>query len=381
MKLSDEKAVMGGSYQPEKFSDEKAVMGGNYTAWRPTATEIIANVISRRFSILMAASPRWDTKGRLVDLSQYNENINVAEMIEHGKICGIVARAGDGYIIRPEETGKYARHIDRKYMDFLTAAETNDIPFGAYWFYRLDPDIVQSPTKDSDEQFQSLSLAVNGRRVHFICLDIEEPAGETNTNIKKKVETFANWCWETWPDKMVIFYTSMGFLNSYSIALREWLGSGTAPKHLWMAQWIWYGDKETTTWDDIYTNHLPSETQPIYTPGLAPRWELWQWAVKFVGMEGAGSNEIDLDWYNGTKEQFYEFVDFKPGTTPPPPEHECPTGQHWDETLQQCVADEPEPPPTDLTEVIALLNELKTGQADLKASDQVILDRINQIFK
>jgi len=266
----------------------------------------------------LGAASVWDRRARLVDLSKYNTGVDVKKMVSAGGIAGIIARAGDGYGCN-EDTNPVVARVDLSLAGFVQQAYEAGIPCGAYWFFR--PDMSQGVTPETDDQFRSFEYATRGKVIHFMVIDLEFAGGETNTNIAAKVKKFANWLWDLYKGKPLFFYTGNYWLQQYSPALIDWLGSQTDPKNMWMAQWIWSTPKVKTAWSDIWTNKQPADAQKIPTPGFAT-WKLWQWATAFYGMEGAGIGEIDLNYYNGTKEDLYAFVHFKPGVPipePPPP--------------------------------------------------------------
>lgn len=267
---------------------------------------------------------KWADYPLGVDVSHYNVSADLGVMAQHG-ISFAMAKCSDGHLMKSGGAwNEPADHVDDKFSTFVQQAYDSGIPIGAYHFFR--GDVSQAGTPEEDLQFRSLKAALKnkipGKSYHFLALDLEVE-DNTNTNMKALVETFYDWMLKDADMSKVpiLFYTSIGWLNKFP-AVRDWLSPYGTSKEMWMAQWIHNATpRTTTTWDELRSKYLPSDTAKPLTPGFA-NWRFWQWDVCYTNMEGTGGHEIDLNFFNGTKESLYAWLKFTPGQPQPQPEPE-----------------------------------------------------------
>jgi len=86
----------------------------------------------------------------------------------------------------------------------------------------------------------------------------------------------------------------------------------------------------------------PDGVKAVKIPGVAKKWQMWQWAGDVVGLH---KNGMDLNFFNGTWQEMYGWLGFTPRNATPV--HTCPVGQHWDDAAGGCVADVVTPPVDD----------------------------------
>lgn len=264
---------------------------------------------------------KWSSYALGVDVSHYNRDADLRVMAAKGNIDFAVAKCSDGFLMR--QGGNWydpVDHVDPKFSEFVQQAYEAGILIGAYHYFR--PDMSQAGKPDEDLQFRSLKAAlknkVPGKSFHFLAIDLEEKTN-TNTNTKAVLETFYAWMLrdEQMSQVPIIFYSSVGWLNEFP-AVRDWLSPQGNPKEMWMAQWVKPASpKINTTWQELRQKYYPADTAKVMTPGFA-NWRFWQWSSCYMGMEGAGSGEIDLNFYNGTTEQLYSWLKFTPQSQPQP---------------------------------------------------------------
>jgi GH25 family lysozyme M1 (1,4-beta-N-acetylmuramidase) len=302
--------------------------------------------ILQALGLQAAAASRYAGYALGPDLSHYNENVNVQTLVDHG--CSyIMHKVGDGVRIQAGNDYDPEKYKDprvderiQQAFDVTRPDGGRGIPVIVYYYMRF--------FGQRSDQLHALQYLIHnltqskipGKSYHAIAIDVEEVDKDSDTNIRDKTE-------EVYAEVLklgvpVIFYTSNGYLNSESPALRDWLGSKEAPKNLWMAQWPWY--RRVIGWDAL-PQFIPADTVKVLTPGYAS-WKFWQWAGDVSGFDGC-SNSIDLNFYNGSTAALYNWLGYKGsdggGTTPVEPPVKPPGGGG-------------DTPVTDLTPVMARLD-------------------------
>jgi hypothetical protein len=254
------------------------------------------------------------------DTSHWNGPITVASMLPH--ISYTKPKCADGaqmYAGDPYDLGNF---VDRQFHSVLDQSYRAGVACIPYFYFQSK--LYQAGEPESDWQYKRLKYAFRNlvplKSFHGLAIDLEE-FGETDTNLKRKVETFYAWLLDDpqFNQVKIEFYTSLGFLNAHP-ALRDWLSFNGASKDLWLAQWSISGNKIRTSWEELRTKHIPGVNMRVVTPGFAG-WQYVQWSNAFYGMAGCGSGEIDLNFYHGTREQCWKSLGFTPAEipTPPPP--------------------------------------------------------------
>ncbi len=80
-----------------------------------------------------------------------------------------------------------------------------------------------------------------------------------------------------------------------------------------MAHWRYreedlYSGRQTISWDELISDHLPPYAGPT-VPASNTDWTLWQWTGEKYLLPGI-TTAIDLNFYNGSKEEFYQWANF-----------------------------------------------------------------------
>jgi len=115
-------------------------------------------------------------------------------------------------------------------------------------------------------------------------------------------------------EKPVIMYTRATFMQQYAPALI----AKTNTMQMWWAQWPYAGGRVITSWEAFLENWLPVATAPRFPNNWAGsrNWSFWQFSGDKFVLPGFGGDAAELDFFNGTKEQFQDWL---VGITPPPP--------------------------------------------------------------
>ena len=229
---------------------------------------------------IQALAADWEVKG--VDISYWNGEIKDPELFA-SMVDFVFIRAGYGNDF-----------IDPRLDEYRAVCETYSIPFGLYWFTK--------PGKSFEKHalnFYNTWTDHPGKLPPVF--DDEDDGGLKKTPLEswllKLYNAFNSLAALKYPDE--ITYTSPGFLNR-AIALTSWM------KHtlLWVAHWT-LGSQPI----------LPNEWA---IPGFT--WTFWQWSATGKGADyGVSSRYIDLNRYNGTREQFEAEFGLEPSPPPPPP--------------------------------------------------------------
>ena len=295
---------------------------------------------------------KWDNCPIILDVSHYNQGVDVAKLKSHG-VAGIIAKCGDGYQMKVGDQFDVSNYVDEKFAGYCQQAYDASLPFGAYFFYR--PDLVQAEKRDDDFQFRVLKYALQNKKVDFLALDLEV-GGDTASNIRDKVEKFICWM-EDYFQKPVIIYTAMWYLNN---SIKTWPRLENGNYDLWLAQWIY--QQKATDWASLKLLY-PSDSVKVVTPGFAT-FKIWQWAT-FYGLDGI-DGEVDFNFWNGDLASFHAWAKFEASDPVNPVE----PGEDDD--------DEQEPPIVDdefQARVITLLERIdaKLASIDIGVSERPTL--------
>lgn len=117
----------------------------------------------------------------------------------------------------------------------------------------------------------------------------------------------------------LVSYTSRGFVTSHAPEMEKWLSRYP----LWVAGYIFSGDKVTISWDDLKTKWLPKENwSPLLPPG-AGRVVGWQFTGDKLMLPGMYSDEAGIERSPADVSLFDPaWLDLIIGKTAPVPEPE-----------------------------------------------------------
>lgn len=176
---------------------------------------------------------------------------------------------------------------DSKYQQNVDGCEEQEIIYGVYHFCR--------PQYSWQSQAQFFSDRVVGLLPAWV--DIESTGGLTPYNLQQWLYNFVS-AVEDATGKEVGIYTRGAWWNSY-VGRNTWAGDHP----LWISRFNSY---ITGPWSD-----------GKYRPYEWTDWVFWQWSADGNGegsKYGAESNSIDKDRFNGTSDDFFEWVG---GPSPP----------------------------------------------------------------
>jgi len=179
------------------------------------------------------------------------------------------------------------------YFDINSSVAYQYMPVGYYWFFRPN----YSPTSQAD--YFTRLIENTERKLPAVC-DIEVDGGLNNYYVEKNTKIFCDRLEYNLGEKPLI-YTSQGFWHG-SIDCAVNVPTWAVRLDLWVANFTVY----------------PTPAMPITWSEKG--WTFWQWSAdgNLRGPEfGAESKSIDLDYFNGSYEDFLKYI--KDGGVVPPP--------------------------------------------------------------
>ena len=206
-----------------------------------------------------------------IDVSKWQGNMDWQKAYQNGARFAFI-RAGS----ITNTTGECYK--DSKFEQNAATAPAI-MPIGYYFYMRPNHDAVKQA-----DYFWSL-IKNKDYRLPLV-IDIEDPGGEPQRYIQKRLKLFAERI-TNHAQQPPIIYTSSGFANPF-LGNADWLSS----YDLWIASWTTY-------------------LQPTL-PRAWSSWLFWQWSGDGNGLGrqyGAESRSIDLNRFNGGEQDFALFCD------------------------------------------------------------------------
>jgi len=187
---------------------------------------------------------------------------------------------------------------DTQYDNNIAQARARGMYTGAYWFYddRVSPQ-AQAAKMDEVLNGYTPPLGIVG--------DWENSYGGSYGGLKNFV-TFMKLMQQYYPKAKLWLYTGYYWFTGNSSSSQNpneyaWLRDNT---HLWLA---WY----------------TSNPSNVIIPQPYSKMQMWQYGTPAIGADyGVSSKEIDMNWWNGTNQSFYDFVEgsiVEPPPVEPPP--------------------------------------------------------------
>lgn len=274
----------------------------------------------------MAVYPDIRSYAWMPDLSANNgPDIDISG-IAAGGASAFMFRCSSGLQLAAGSPSDMANFVDPQFSNYIQRAYDTKRPAVAYHYFV--PGVAQSPTRDTDYQFQALLAALKnkakGISYHGICLDLEEEKYiDTNTNTLAKVQRFYAWL-QADPATSglpVFFYSSFGWLSQYP-AVSDWLSYPGANRLLIMAQWLHdpkNGYLQVADIADAISRYWPSPSisYSIKTPGFAT-WTAWQFEVCLLNSLW-GNHQIDFSIFHFSQTQLYQLLGYNQAAPPVPP--------------------------------------------------------------
>lgn len=179
---------------------------------------------------------------------------------------------------------------------------------GAYHFFR---PWLNKASIVSQAQFFLDTIA--NQPIKFLAVDLEsytnDPASLVSAiDYSRRAKILANYLSSNSP-LPVLIYTRLEFIDNNCKPVYDWLGN----YDLWLAHWRYqspdYHVKPIkVSWTELNASHLPPFAGPDL-PTSNPDWRIWQWTGEKFILPGI-STLIDLNFYNGTKVDFYQWAKF-----------------------------------------------------------------------
>jgi hypothetical protein len=358
-------------------------------------THVAYQATEQSFLVAPAKATFRDNYALMMDISMYQPVVNWTEFKEYFSFA--IARSSFGAI-----GPNYGGFVDKEFaLNHVQKAYDNDVPIGAYhvldpgyYMYKLETlgylkDADNHLPADKDEQWQTFVKAITNKKIYAIAVDFELYK-DWNGNKMSSI-----WLLEVinrWMTLMLRYYGTKYPILFYS---GKWFVDNYCPEIVSTAMLAKFGDLWTAYYpyaagvvnladgDDLKANYPPEsmtyDNSVHQNPPFLgwPGWKFWQfsgdkftlpWVTNGVGSPSA----LDLNFFNGTKEQLYDYIKFIPSG---PVTHTCPTGQHWEDASQSCVADPVTPPVDD--ELVKRVTALETDFSDLQHKIDGINSRLD----
>jgi GH25 family lysozyme M1 (1,4-beta-N-acetylmuramidase) len=209
----------------------------------------------------------------LADISFWQDNDYTPYKVDFTKAW----KAGlDGVILRAGQN----TWMDEDYLDYARNADAAGLPRGAYWFF--DSRVSPEPQADRFADIVQMSGAFPQLGVWA---DYEENYGGVYGG-EANFKLFINKLQARFPGKLVGVYTGPDYWKNHTTLLGRVYFSKFP---LWIA-------------------HYKAFEPTIPSPWGKYDWKLWQYTAEGYGpMFGAESEEIDLNFFNGTLEDYRQF--------------------------------------------------------------------------
>lgn len=226
---------------------------------------------------------------KLIDVSHWQDDMNWSKTAT-SDAKGAIIRAGSiNYV-----TG--IPYTDYKFEVNATEAPNHLDIIGHYWFWRANQD----PIKQAD-YFSNL-IEYKFRNLPPVA-DIEASNNIDKVLLTSRLKKFLDRIEYNLGVKPLI-YTRASFWN---IATTK--PSWALAYDLWCAR---YKASLTSPWSDGFFKCYPWANN-------LDNWVLWQYSADGNGLGntyGASSNDIDLNYFNGTEEQLRQYAELEPLPTP-----------------------------------------------------------------
>jgi GH25 family lysozyme M1 (1,4-beta-N-acetylmuramidase) len=232
----------------------------------------------------------------LIDVSHWDPSVDWKILKSHNVLSAII-KAADGY-----------NGIDNMFQTHCNGAKAEGMALGAYHFFR--PWIDQASI---EKQAQFFLDNIAGQPVKFIGIDLEEytknPANKVAPSTYSQRAKAAAVYLRSHTDLPLVIYTRKLFLDTYAPQVYDWLWNF----QLWLAHWRYsesdlHSGKQTISWQDLIDHHLPPYSGPTVPPSNST-WTLWQWTGEKYLVPGI-TTPIDLNFFNGSKDDFFQWSDF-----------------------------------------------------------------------
>ena len=219
------------------------------------------------------------------------------KILKSNSVLSAIVKATDG-----------PKGLDDMFHTHCNGAKAEGMVLGAYHFLR--PWIDQASI---EKQAQFFLDKIASQPIKFIGVDLEEytknPANKVAPSVySQRTKAAVNYI-KSHSNLPLVIYTRKSYLDNYAPQVYDWLGGF----NLWLAHWRYkesdlHSDRQNITWEELKAQHLPPFSGPTVPPSNTD-WSLWQWTGEKFLLPGI-STPIDLNFYNGTKDKFFKWVNF-----------------------------------------------------------------------
>jgi GH25 family lysozyme M1 (1,4-beta-N-acetylmuramidase) len=229
-------------------------------------------------------------------------------MLADNNVVGAIVKATQGI-----------HHRDQRFVDHLTGADNADLVVGAYHWC--------DPTCDDQTQAQRFLDVIEDQPVRFIAAQVEQywqswdewrrwKEGQIEhitqivppERISENGLNVVHYLYRSTPLPLLV-YTRAAFIERYASAVETWL-----PDYgLWLANAPEQQEGKKITWKELKTQYLPNRSD-IRLPFGCEQWTIWQFSRGRFQLPGTGEAKINLNLFNGSADQFYEFASVDPFT-------------------------------------------------------------------
>lgn len=254
------------------------------------------------------------TLARIVDISHWEGDADIARMVTEGDIAMAIFKASDGNQLQKGDPTYPPNYVDDWFFRNVDKAYNANIACGVYHYvipYFANYTVQGVADWNMECLHAALDKLVPKVSYHLIVLDVEEKIGtEPNRSdvVLKMMDAIAK------DPKMskvpLAVYTSVSILDAYYPKLRDQLSYVGANKNLWLAQWP-VNTAQTITWEYLINTVMPKLSMKVLTPGYAD-WKILQWASCYT-LPGCTA-AIDLNFYKGSKAALYTWLGYTPKT-------------------------------------------------------------------
>jgi GH25 family lysozyme M1 (1,4-beta-N-acetylmuramidase) len=232
----------------------------------------------------------------LIDVSHWDPSVDW-QILKSKNVLSAIVKATDG-----------PSGLDDMFHTHCTGAKAEGMVLGAYHFFR--PWIDQASI---EKQAQFFLDKIASEPIKFIAMDLEEytknPANKVAPSVySQRVKVAATYI-KSHTNLPLVIYTRKSYLDTYSPQGYEWIGNF----HLWLAHWRYseadlHSSLQTISWEALIANHLPPYPGPTVPPSNSD-WTIWQWCANKYLLPGI-TTPIDLNFFNGTKTDFFRWAHF-----------------------------------------------------------------------
>lgn len=268
-----------------------------------------------------------------IDASRY-------QVIDYAKLKGVI----DFAILKCSEGVDWK---DPSFSAHVQGFHNQDIPCIAYHYWRADSYVEHGANwyekikPENDPQLQNILEAIKYKDLYGLFVDSEQTG---NPDPIWSVTALCNFmprldvALRNKTDLVGARFNAGKFIfgvysakwhyaqaaNQYMALMAKKASNGN-PYHSWSAVYPYATGVVNTTWENLKAKLLP-EKMTVHSLGSPNDWTFWQFSGDKFTLPGIYSNDektklsaVDLNFFNGTKEQLYSLIGFAPGAVVVPP--------------------------------------------------------------